>query len=169
MKATASNLSATAGRDDDDDANKKPAARDGDKGSTGSMDSEEGKEEGEGGGNTTTPTAPAGAAASSTTASTGTRRINARTLNIHKIPQFLGGGNCKFDLPHDMLNKQNYDPRIDFSTEQELYVVAYLGAGGNGDVWFAVTTDFKRCCAVKFFNSSGEYSKRQLAQMEANN
>ena len=47
--------------------------------------------------------------------------------------------------------------------------MAYLGAGGNGDVWFAVTTDFKRCCAVKFFNSSGEYSKRQLAQMEAHN
>ena len=46
--------------------------------------------------------------------------------------------------------RQNYDPVIDFSLETKLYIVAPIGSGGNGGVWFAVTKDLKRCCSIKF-------------------
>lgn len=77
-------------------------------------------------------------------------KITARRLKIHETPTYLCDW-LQVTLPASSMYKQHFNPRINFQDETELLVVAPLGRGGNGEVWFAITPDTERCCAVKFF------------------
>lgn len=97
-------------------------------------------------------------------------QLTARVLKIHETPK------CLFDwinvgLPVSKLYKQAYSPHVNFQDETDLWIVAFLGRGGNGEVWFAITPDRERCCAVKFFSKQPDcrWTSHQLAQRECDN
>ena len=94
------------------------------------------------------------------------QKIPARRFRLHEIPEYDFEW-VEITIPSDLLYKQKYDPHINFQEEQQLYAVAFLGRGGNGEAWFAITEDGERCGAIKFFYGAG--STEDLAQAERKN
>lgn len=96
--------------------------------------------------------------------------INVRVLKPHEIPPHTCDW-VEIRLPVSKMQTESYSPLIDIKAENALYMVSHLGRGCNGDVWFAITPDAKRCCAVKFFlNRKGDpRTAAQKARAELEN
>jgi hypothetical protein len=100
----------------------------------------------------------------------------ARVLKLHETPTTKSYDHVKLTIPVDMLLFDSYDAKsIDFTNTEKLYLVAPLGRGGNGDVWFAIAADpddaealSNKCCAIKYFfkRKDDPRSGREIAYQE---